>query len=413
MKISVVGLGYVGLPLAVALSKKHEVIGLDINETRIKELKKNIDRTDEVSAEELQKISMQYTSDITQTTSCNIHIVTVPTPIDEFLKPDLTPVVKATESLAKIIKKGDIIVYESTVYPGVTEDICVPILETSGLKFNIDFYCGYSPERINPGDKVHRVETIKKIVSGSNDESAKILEELYASVITAGIHLAPSLKVAEMAKVIENTQRDINIAFMNELAIICSKLGIDTKDVLNAAETKWNFLRFYPGLVGGHCIGVDPYYLAHKSAQMGYIPEMILAGRKLNEFMPQFITSEIIKLMTSRQINISTCRALVLGITFKEDCPDIRNSKVYELVKELQSYHISQLDVYDPLADAKEVEEEYGISLTQTLQENHYDIIVLAVSHKEILTLDISKYQSANSIIYDIKSVLPTSDKRL
>ena len=413
MKISVLGLGYVGLPLAIALAKKHEVIGLDINEARIKELKQNIDRTDEVSTEELQKTSMQYTNDITQTTSCNIHIVTVPTPIDEFLKPDLTPVIKATESLAKIIKKDDIIVYESTVYPGVTEDICVPILETSGLKFNIDFYCGYSPERINPGDKVHRVETIKKIVSGSNEKSAKILEELYASVITAGIHLAPSLKVAEMAKVIENTQRDINIAFMNELAIICSKVGIDTKDVLNAAETKWNFLRFYPGLVGGHCIGVDPYYLAHKSAQMGYIPEMILAGRKLNEFMPQFITSEIIKLMASKQIDISTCKALVLGITFKEDCPDIRNSKVYELVKELQSYHLSELDIYDPLADAKEVKEEYGISLTPTLKEKHYDVIVLAVSHEEILALDISKYQSANSIIYDIKSVLPTSDKRL
>jgi UDP-N-acetyl-D-galactosamine dehydrogenase len=413
MKIAIVGLGYVGLPLAIAIAKKFDAVGYDINNTRVSELKNGIDKTKEVEDEILAKSSLKYTDTKEDIQDCNVFIITVPTPIDEFLKPDLTPVISATKDMIHILKKGDIVVYESTVYPGVTDDICVPLLEQSGLKYNEGFYCGYSPERINPGDKEHRVETIKKVVSASHPNAKKILEDIYGSVITAGIHMAENIKVAEMAKVIENTQRDINIAFINELAIICSKLDINTQDVLKAAGTKWNFLNFTPGLVGGHCIGVDPYYLAYKSAQMGYIPEMILAGRKINEYMPTFVINEFIKLMISKKINIATAKIAILGATFKENCPDIRNSKVFELLKELDEFGITNIDLFDPLADSEEVQEEYNVNLCKKLDENGYDGIILAVSHKDILDIDISKYQKSISVVYDIKSVLPNSDKSL
>jgi len=412
-KIAIIGLGYVGLPLAIIFAKKYETIGFDINEERVSQLKNGIDITKEVDDDELSNSNLSYTLNQDDISSCNIFIITVPTPIDEFLKPDLTPVISATKAMTKILKKGDIVIYESTVYPGVTEEICVPILNKSGLIYNKDFFCGYSPERINPGDKEHRVENIKKVISASTPQAQKVLLEIYGSVIIAGVHLAPNMKVAEMAKVIENTQRDINIAFINEISIICSKLNIDTKDVLKAAGTKWNFLNFTPGLVGGHCIGVDPYYLAYKSAQIGYIPEMILAGRKINEFMPSFVISEFIKLMISKKIDLSPSRILILGATFKENCPDIRNSKVFELHKELQAYGVRNIDLYDPLADNSEVKHEYNIELSEDITKHKYDGILLAVSHKEILNMDISKLCKEKSAIYDIKSELEKSDKRL
>lgn len=411
MKIAIIGLGYVGLPLAIAVAKQYKVVGYDIDKKRISQLSKSIDKTREVEDNELKNSTIVYTDNKQDISSCNIFIVTVPTPIDEFLKPNLTPVISATNDIASILKKGDIVVYESTVYPGVSEDICVPLLEKSGLVYNTDFACGYSPERINPGDKEHRVENIKKVISASTKQAQKTLLEIYGSVITAGVHLAPNIKVAEMSKVIENTQRDINIAFINELAIICSKLDIDTSDVLKAAGTKWNFLNFTPGLVGGHCIGVDPYYLAHKSVQMGHIPEIILAGRKVNEYMPSFIVSEFIKLMIGKQINISLAKILILGVTFKENCPDIRNSKVFELTKELRAYGVSDIVLHDPLADNEEVEEEYGEKLKEL--DKNYDGIILAVPHKEILDIDISNIAKKVSVIYDIKSAIKHSDKRL
>ena len=411
-KIGIVGLGYVGLPLAIAIAKKYETIGLDINQERIAQLRNGTDITKEVDDSDLANSTLKYTYNKEDISSCNVFIITVPTPIDEFLKPDLTPVISATKAMVGILKKGDIVIYESTVYPGATEEVCVPILEQSGLVFNKDFACGYSPERINPGDKEHRVETIKKVISASTPEANKALLDIYGSVITAGVHLAPSMKVAEMAKVIENTQRDINIAFVNEIAIICSKLNIDTKDVLKAASTKWNFLNFTPGLVGGHCIGVDPYYLAYKSAQIGYIPEMILAGRQINEFMSSFVVSEFVKLMINKKIDLSSSNILILGATFKENCPDIRNSKVFELYKQLQEYGISNIDLYDPLADNNEVKYEYDIELSD-INNNKYDGVILAVSHKEILQMDIDSLCKEKSVIYDIKSALEKSDRRL
>ncbi len=362
MKIAVVGLGYVGLPLAAAFSEKYEVVGFDVNAKRIEELKSGYDRTLELSNEQMKKAidnGMKFSLNLDDIRSCNFFIVTVPTPIDKNKRPDLTPVVKATQSVTKVLKKGDIVVYESTVYPGVTEEICVPLLEESGLKFNKDFFCGYSPERINPGDKEHTVTKIKKITSGSTPEIADKVDEIYRSIITAGTHKASSIKVAEAAKVIENTQRDINIAFINELAMLFEKLNINTIDVLEAAGTKWNFLNFRPGLVGGHCIGVDPYYLTHKAQEVGYNPEMILAGRRINDDMGRYAADQVIKLMIRKGVLINKARVLVLGMTFKENCPDIRNSRVIDVVDELKDFGC-KVDVTDPWADSAEVKHEYG-----------------------------------------------------
>ncbi|WP_103635983.1 nucleotide sugar dehydrogenase, partial [Campylobacter concisus] len=367
MKIAVVGLGYVGLPLAAAFSEKYEVVGFDVNAKRIEELKSGYDRTLELSNEQMKKAidnGMKFSLNLDDIRSCNFFIVTVPTPIDKNKRPDLTPVVKATESVAKVLKKGDIVVYESTVYPGVTEEICVPLLEESGLKFNKDFFCGYSPERINPGDKEHTVTKIKKITSGSTPEIADKVDEIYRSIITAGTHKASSIKVAEAAKVIENTQRDINIAFINELAMLFEKLHINTIDVLEAAGTKWNFLNFRPGLVGGHCIGVDPYYLTHKAQEVGYNPEMILAGRRINDDMGRYAADQVIKLMIRKGVLINKARVLVLGMTFKENCPDIRNSRVIDVVDELKDFGC-KVDVTDPWADSPEVKHEYGFDLVK------------------------------------------------
>jgi UDP-N-acetyl-D-galactosamine dehydrogenase len=416
--ISIIGLGYVGLPLAVAFSKKYKVIGFDINNKRIEELKKGIDRTLEVSEEKLKeaiKNGLEFTSNLEEVKKANIHIVTVPTPIDEHKNPDLTPLIMASRSIGRILKKGDIVIYESTVYPGCTEEVCVPELEKeSGLKFNKDFFVGYSPERINPGDKEHTVTKIKKVTSGSTPEIAKEIDELYASIIEAGTHLAPSIKVAEAAKVIENSQRDINIAFVNELALIFDKLGIDTLDVLEAAGTKWNFLKFKPGLVGGHCIGVDPYYLAYKAKEIGYHPEIILAGRRTNDNMGIFVANKVVKLMIKKGHTIKGSRVLVLGITFKENCPDIRNSKVIDVVREFQDFGIN-VDVYDPWADRDEVKREYDVDLLQItnsqLPITNYDGIVLAVAHNEFKEIEkqLKKHKSTNipitnnQVIYDIK----------
>jgi UDP-N-acetyl-D-galactosamine dehydrogenase len=412
-RIGVVGLGYVGLPLAVEFGKHFDTTGFDVKAGRIAELKAGKDSTLEVTKAELKGAThLKFTTDLAAMKRCQVYIVTVPTPIDEYKRPDLTPLVKASESVGKVLKKGDVVVYESTVYPGCTEEICVPILEReSGLKFNKDFFAGYSPERINPGDKEHRLPTIKKVTSGSNPEVADFVDKLYSSIITAGTHKASSIKVAEAAKVIENTQRDVNIALINELALIFNRLGIDTEEVLNAAGSKWNFLPFRPGLVGGHCIGVDPYYLTHKAQEIGYHPEMILAGRRLNDNMALYVADQITKLMASKRIHVKGSRALVMGITFKENCPDIRNSKVVDVVRELQK-HGAEVDIYDPWADNAELKHEYGLRVIRDLKPRRYDVAVVAVAHKAFRELGVEglrKLCKKTHVVYDIKQVYPAS----
>ena len=417
--LGVIGLGYVGLPLAVEFGKNYKVIGFDINEKRIKELKSGNDKTLEVSSEELAEAEkLSFTTDLEELKKAEIYIVTVPTPVDDFKIPDLTPVLKASETVGKVIRKGNIVIYESTVYPGCTEEDCVPVIEKfSGLKFNKDFYCGYSPERINPGDKEHRVSTIKKIVSGSTPEVAEGLNKLYQSVIVAGTHLAPSIKVAEAAKVIENAQRDINIAFVNELAKLFNLMNIDTLDVLEAAGTKWNFLPFRPGLVGGHCIGVDPYYLTHKAVKVGYNPEIILAGRRINDQMGAFVANQLVKLMIMKEHKINNARVLVLGITFKENCPDIRNSKVIDIINEIKSFGCT-VDVLDPWAEKEEVKHEYGFDIltgTDELKDKKYEGIILAVAHNQFKKLDFVSFRENGAVVYDVKGILETNmvDHRL
>ncbi len=412
-QIGVVGLGYVGLPLAVEFGKHFDTVGFDIKAARIAELKTGRDSTLECSPEELASAKrLTYTSKLSELAKCRVYIVTVPTPIDEYKRPDLTPLVKASESLGKVLKKGDIVVYESTVYPGCTEEVCVPILErASGLKFNKDFFAGYSPERINPGDKEHRLPTIKKVTSGSTPAVAEFVDKLYASIVTAGTHKASSIRVAEAAKVIENTQRDVNIALINELALIFNRLGIDTEQVLLAAGTKWNFLPFRPGLVGGHCIGVDPYYLTHKAQEIGYHPEMILAGRRLNDNMALYVAGEVVKLMTKKRIHVSGGRVLVLGLTFKENCPDVRNSKVVDVVRELERYG-AKVDVYDPWVDAAEAQHEYRIAPIKALKDGIYDGVVVAVGHREFKQLGLDRVRALckkEHVIYDIKYVFPAA----
>lgn len=415
IKICVIGLGYVGLPLAVEFGKKFPVTGFDINQTRVNELLAGHDRTLETSDEDLAAaVYLKYTTSIKDIKDCNYYIVTVPTPIDSHKRPDLTPLLKASETVGKVLKKGDIVIYESTVYPGATEEECVPLLEKfSGLSFNQDFFCGYSPERINPGDKVHTVTKILKVTSGSTPEVAKKVDDLYKSIITAGTFMASSLKVAEAAKVIENSQRDINIAFVNELALIFNKIGIDTQEVLAAAGTKWNFLKFFPGLVGGHCIGVDPYYLTHKAQELGYNPEIILAGRRLNDNMGFYVANRTIKLMIKKGHTIAGSRVLVLGITFKENCPDIRNSRVIDVVNEFRDFSC-KVDVYDPWADHAEVKHEYGVELIDK-PEGNYDAVVLAVAHDQFKKTDIRTFGHEESVFYDIKGLLDKSmvDERL
>ena len=408
-KIGIIGLGYVGLPLAVEFGKIAEVIGFDINEQRIAELTTGIDRTLEVDAEGLKSAKMlTFTSNAQQLQSVNYFIVTVPTPVDVYKNPDLTPLIKASETVGKVLKKGDIVIYESTVYPGCTEEDCVPVLEKfSGLKFNIDFFCGYSPERINPGDKQHRLPNIKKVTSGSTPEIAERVDQLYKKIIVAGTHKASSIKVAEAAKVIENAQRDINIAFVNELSLIFERMNIDTHEVLEAAGTKWNFLPYKPGLVGGHCIGVDPYYLTYKADSLGYYPQVILAGRRINDNMGTHIANRVIKLMTQHDLPIKNSKVLVLGITFKENCPDIRNSRAIDVIRELQSFG-ADVEVYDPHASSDEVEHEYGIQLIDKLDKK-YSAIVLAVSHQEFKQNDWALIRNDQTIVYDVKGFLDRS----
>jgi UDP-N-acetyl-D-galactosamine dehydrogenase len=408
-KIGVIGLGYVGLPLAVEFGKIMDVVGFDINKERIEELKKGFDRTLEVDKPELlSAVKLSYSSNPEDLKSVNHFIITVPTPVDEFKTPDLTPLKKASETVGKVLKKGDIVIYESTVYPGCTEEDCVPVLEKfSGLKFNVDFYCGYSPERINPGDKQHRLPNILKVTSGSTPEIAERVDQLYKKIIVAGTHKASSLKVAEAAKVIENSQRDINIAFVNELSLIFEKMGIDTHEVLEAAGTKWNFLPYKPGLVGGHCIGVDPYYLTYKADSLGYHPQVILAGRRINDNMGIHIANRVIKLMTQNDLPVNKAKVLVLGITFKENCPDIRNSRAIDVIRELQSFG-ADVEVYDPHADAQEVKHEYNLNLTADLNKA-YSAIVLAVSHTEFKNLNWSVIRNAKTIVYDVKGFLEKS----
>lgn len=417
--IAIIGLGYVGLPLAVAFSSKYSVLGFDINKQRIGQLQDGQDITQEVSKEELKAAgALQFSSDETDLKGADVYIVTVPTPIDKHKRPDLTPLIKASEMLGKVIALNSIVVYESTVYPGATEEDCIPVVEKiSGLKFNQDFYAGYSPERINPGDKEHRVTTIKKVTSGSTPAVADYLDDLYASIITAGTHKASSIKVAEAAKVIENTQRDLNIALINELAIIFNKLGIDTEQVLQAAGSKWNFLPFRPGLVGGHCIGVDPYYLTHKAQSIGYHPEIILAGRKINDGMGQYVVSQVVKKMIKRRLHIENANILIMGLAFKENCPDIRNTRVIDLINECAEYG-ANVDVCDPWVDTAEAEHEYGITLTQEMKKGHYDAIILAVAHDEFKAIGADEIRALgveNAVVYDIKYMLPseTVDVRL
>ena len=454
IKIAVIGLGYVGLPLARLFATKYPVIGLDINAARVEELKKGHDSTLEVEDEVLQSVLLQkyplavkmsqavedlaiagdwgdpkvtahpevigedinglyITRDLGDIQDCNYYIITVPTPIDKNNRPDLTPLYKSSESVGKVLKKGDIVIYESTVYPGVTEDECVPVLEkTSGLKFNEDFFVGYSPERINPGDKEHTVEKILKVTAGSTPAIGKKVDDLYASVITAGTHLAPTIKVAEAAKVIENSQRDINIAFVNELAKIFNLMDIDTQDVLEAAGTKWNFLPFRPGLVGGHCIGVDPYYLAQKAQEMGYHPEIILAGRRMNDSMGQYVASEVIKLMLKNDLKVKGANILVLGITFKENCPDVRNTKVVDVVKHLKEYQ-TNVTIYDPLADPAEVMHEYNLETTNKRPETKFDAVVLTVAHKEFLKINLDSLKSKGAVVYEVKGTTKEANAKL
>ena len=423
-KIAIIGLGYVGLPLAIEFGRKYKVLGFDINNDRIEELISGIDRTNEADLEDLSyvkklsikdKIGLSFSSNKEDLINYNVYIITVPTPIDQFKAPDLKPLLKASEMIGEVLKKGDIVIYESTVYPGCTEDDCVPVLEkNSKLKFNLDFFCGYSPERINPGDKINTLTKIMKVTSGSTSEIAEVVDALYSSIILAGTYKAPSIKVAEASKAIENAQRDINISFVNELALIFDKMGIDTNDVIDAAGTKWNFLKYKPGLVGGHCIGVDPYYLAHKAESLGYYPQVILSGRRVNDNMGMFVANKLVKLLISKKHIISNSKTLILGITFKEDCPDIRNSKVIDIYRELKQFNMN-VDVYDPHADKHEVKEEYGINLLENFSIK-YDAIILAVSHKEFLELELRAIcASSDSIIYDIKSFLERSlvDARL
>lgn len=407
VKLAIVGLGYVGLPLAVEYGKKRDVLGFDINQKRIAELRSGVDHTLEVSSEELKEAAhLRFSAEGAELGQCNFFIVTVPTPIDEYKQPDLTPLVKASETIGKVLKKGDIVVYESTVYPGATEEVCVPVLEKfSGLKYNVDFYAGYSPERINPGDKQHRVSTIKKVTSGSTPEVADLVDELYRTIIVAGTHKASSIRVAEAAKVIENTQRDVNIALINELALIFNRLGIDTQAVLEAAGTKWNFLPFRPGLVGGHCIGVDPYYLTHKAQAIGYHPEIILAGRRLNDSMGSYVVSQLVKAMTKRKIQVEDARVLVMGLTFKENCPDIRNTRIVDIVKELGEYNI-KVDVYDPWVDVEEAQHEYGITPVSQPEVGAYDGVILGVAHKQFAEMGIEAIRALGKpqhVLYDLK----------
>jgi UDP-N-acetyl-D-galactosamine dehydrogenase len=408
-KIGIIGLGYVGLPLAVEFGKVIDVVGFDINQNRIDELKNGYDRTNEVEPDELKLARrLTYSSDLNDLKTVNYFIVTVPTPVDQYKKPDLSPLISASKTVGSVLKKGDIVIYESTVYPGCTEEDCVPILEkVSGLKFNVDFFCGYSPERINPGDKLHRVNSIKKVTSGSTKEVAEKVDQLYKKIITAGTHKAASIRVAEAAKVIENAQRDINIAFVNELAVIFNRMGIDTHEVLEAAGTKWNFLPFKPGLVGGHCIGVDPYYLTYKAEGIGYHPEVINAGRRINDTMGNHIASQVIKLMAKNKRPIHGGNILLLGITFKENCPDIRNSKVVDIITELQGYG-SNVDVYDPMADAAEVKHEYGLAMVEK-PDKKYDAIILAVSHNEFKKFNWKEYKDETTVVYDVKGFLDKS----
>jgi UDP-N-acetyl-D-galactosamine dehydrogenase len=417
VKLAVVGLGYVGLPLAVEFGKRRPVLGFDINARRIDELKEGKDHTLEVDTEELKSAShLRFSADAEALAEANVFIVTVPTPIDQYKQPDLTPLVRASETIGRVLKRGDIVIYESTVYPGATEEVCVPVLERiSGLRFNEDFYAGYSPERINPGDKEHRVANIRKVTAGSTPEAADLIDALYAEIIVAGTHKAPSIRVAEAAKVIENTQRDVNIALINELALIFNKLDIDTQAVLEAAGTKWNFLPFRPGLVGGHCIGVDPYYLTHKAQSIGYHPEIILAGRRLNDGMGSYVVSQLIKAMTKRCIQVQGSRVLVMGLTFKENCPDLRNTRVVDIVKELGEYNI-EVDVYDPWVDPEEAMQEYGIRPVSEPKQGAYDGIVLAVAHQQFKDLGVAAMRGLGKpehVLYDLKYVLSAEEADL
>ena len=414
LRIGVIGLGYVGLPLAVEFGKRFNTIGFDVKQDRVDELRRGHDATLETTPEELAAATrLACTTRLADLRECRVFIVTVPTPIDEYKRPDLTPLVKASESVGQVLKKGDVVVYESTVYPGCTEEVCVPILErVSGLRFNKDFYAGYSPERINPGDKQHRLPTIRKVTSGSTPEVADFVDGLYRSIVTVGTHKASSIKVAEAAKVIENTQRDVNIALINELALIFNRLGIDTEEVLKAAGSKWNFLPFRPGLVGGHCIGVDPYYLTHKAQAIGYHPEMILAGRRINDNMGIYVAQQVAQLMIARRIQVRDARILVLGLTFKENCPDVRNSKVVDVVRELGKYG-ARVDVYDPWADAEEAQHEYGLKPVRRLKPGTYDAIVVGVAHDQFRQVGIAKIRELgkrNHVLYDIKYVFPAGE---
>jgi len=414
LRIAIIGLGYVGLPLAIEFGRKHEVLGFDIDQNRIKELEKGFDKTHEATESEIKAaVKLTFSSDENKLSSSNFFIVTVPTPIDVYNRPDLSPLIKATKFIGKYLKKDDIVVFESTVYPGATEEDCVPILEdVSGLTFNKDFFVGYSPERINPGDKEHTLTSIKKVTSGSTFESASFIDHVYSQIISAGTHLAPSIKVAEAAKVIENTQRDLNIALVNELAMIFNLMGLDTNSVLDAACTKWNFLNFRPGLVGGHCIGVDPYYLTHKAISLGYHPEVILAGRKINDGMGKFVATIFLEKIAKKQINIPLSRILILGITFKEDCPDIRNTRVVDIISELEKYNL-KIDVFDPNANQEEVKEEYGINLITNLVPDTYDGILIAVKHKEFIrmgSVKIKSYGKTNHVLFDLKKIFSESE---
>ena len=417
LKLAIIGLGYVGLPLSVEFGKKRSVTGFDINQKRIDELQAGHDSTLETDAAELKEAKhLTFTTDPDAIKACNCFIVTVPTPIDEHKRPDLTPLIKASETVGKVLKKGDIVIYESTVYPGCTEEDCVPVLEKhSGLKFNVDFFCGYSPERINPGDKEHRVTTIKKVTSGSTPEIADLVDALYNEIITAGTHKAESIKVAEAAKVIKNTQRDLNIALINELAIIFNKMGIDTESVLKAAGSKWNFLPFRPGLVGGHCIGVDPYYLTHKAQEIGYHPEIILAGRRLNDSMGPYVVSQLVKAMTKKRIHVDGAKVLVMGLAFKENCPDLRNTRIVDIVTELNDYNCN-VDVYDPWVDPAEAKHEYGITCIEQPNTGTYDAILLCVAHEQFKSLgaaSIRQLGKPNAILYDLKYLLKPGESDL
>ena len=413
-RIGVVGLGYVGLPLALEFGKKYPTLGFDVNVERINFLKGGKDPTLETTPEEFQLARLlNFSSRADDMRACNIFIVTVPTPIDDYKRPDLTPLIRASETIGNVLKSGDIVIYESTVYPGCTEEICVPVLErVSGLKYNKSFFCGYSPERINPGDRQHRLPTIKKVTAGSNPRTARIVDALYGSVIAAGTHLASSIRVAEAAKVIENTQRDVNIALINELALIFKRLGIDTEEVLQAAGTKWNFLPFRPGLVGGHCIGVDPYYLTHKAQEIGYHPEIILAGRRINDGMGVYVAQEVIKLMTKKHIGIAGAKVLILGLTFKENCPDLRNSRVVDIVRELESFD-AKVEIFDPWVQAKDAKREYGVKMVKVPKREAYDAIVLAVAHDKFKTMkskSIREFGRKPHVFFDVKFAFPAQE---